>query len=147
MQARILRPKGRSKGKAARAIAGVGGITVEDLNTFTFLEHGSAPGLAYFDASIPGGAKYWVTPVRAFVDSEGRIDLASFRASATSRAPYGIEEYKPESSKDIPNVALGNHRDVPRLDGKRRWKNAENLPLPEQGAGDVAKNLMNTLRS
>ena len=145
VQARILRPKGRFKGRTGRAIAGIGGITVEDLNSMNS-EQGSAPGLAYFDSSITGGAKYWVNPVRAWVDSEGRIDLASFRATATSRAPYGVEEQKRDTSKGISDVARGTHRDVPRLDSKRRWRNPDTAAAPQKDLGDVTKNLMDTLR-
>ncbi|CAG8884006.1 unnamed protein product [Penicillium nalgiovense] len=41
VEARILRPKGRFKGRMARALAGIGGIAVEDLNAMTFVEQGT----------------------------------------------------------------------------------------------------------
>ncbi|KAE8146042.1 NAD(P)-binding protein [Aspergillus avenaceus] len=147
VEARILRPKGRFKGKTAKAIAGVGGIAVEDLNAMTFVEQGSPAGLAYFDASVPGGAKYWVTPIRASVDSEGRIGLASYRASATAKAPYNIEDYKKPNS--IPEIARGE-RFVPRLDRQRPRQNAASPQAgePQQATTeDIAKNLMKTLSS
>ncbi|KAG2412413.1 hypothetical protein HFD88_009970 [Aspergillus terreus] len=136
VEARILRPKGRFKGRTSKAIAGVGGIAVEDLNAMTFVEQGSPPGLAYFDASIPGGAKYWVTPIRASVDSEGRIGLASYRASATAKAPYNIEDYKKPGLTSISDVARGDQRVVPRLD-RSRFRERQ----------DIANNLMKNLKS
>ncbi|KAE8341586.1 hypothetical protein BDV24DRAFT_150993 [Aspergillus arachidicola] len=145
VEARILRPKGRFKGRTSKAIAGVGGIAVEDLNAMTFVEQGSPPGLAYFDVSIPGGAKYWVTPIRASVDSEGRIGLASYRASATAKAPYNIEDYKKPSLTTISDVARGDQRVVPRLDRhKPRFRPSGE---PQHTTEDIAKNLMKTLSS
>ncbi|BCS03522.1 mitochondrial 37S ribosomal protein bS1m [Aspergillus luchuensis] len=137
VEARILRPRGR-KGKNTKAIAGVAGIAVEDLNTVTFTEQDSPAGLAYFDASIPGGAKYWATPIRAFVDSEGKIGLASYRASATAKAPYGIDSQKKPGSYSISDVARGDQRVVPRLD---RQRNAA------AETEEVARNLMKSLGS
>ncbi|KAH1866223.1 hypothetical protein KXX08_003257 [Aspergillus fumigatus] len=152
VQARILRPKGRFKGKTSKAIAGVGGIAVEDLNAMTFIEQGSPAGLGYFDASIPGGAKYWVTPIRASVDSDGRIALASYRASATAKAPYGIEEYQKPSSTSISPAARTDQRVVPRLDNLanlsyvRRGQDSA-ADQPEKDREDVARNLLRTLSS
>ncbi|PYH99624.1 hypothetical protein BO71DRAFT_394102 [Aspergillus ellipticus CBS 707.79] len=136
VQARILRPKGRFKGKTAKAIAGVGGIVVEDLNAMNFVEQGSPAGLATFDATIPGGAKYWVTPIRSSVDSEGKIGLSSYRASATSKAPYNIEQHQTAGSYSISDVARGDHRMVPKLDTQGK-----------AGTEDVARNLLKTLSS
>ncbi|OJJ46655.1 hypothetical protein ASPZODRAFT_1992108 [Penicilliopsis zonata CBS 506.65] len=115
VEARILRPKGRFKGRTSKAIAGVGGIAVEDLNAMTFVEQGAPAGLATFDASTPGGSKYWVTPIRASVDSDGRIGLASYRASATAKAPYRIDEQR-KATNIISDAARGDQRSVPRLD-------------------------------
>ncbi|KAI9934652.1 hypothetical protein ASPWEDRAFT_44107 [Aspergillus wentii DTO 134E9] len=143
VEARILRPKGRFKGRTSKAIAGVGGIAVEDLNAMTFVEQGSPPGLAYFDASIPGGAKYWVTPIRASVDSEGRIGLASYRASATAKAPYGLEDYKKPSLTSISDAARGDQRFVPRLDGR----SPDSASKRQHETEDIARTLMRTLRS
>ncbi|GFF21950.1 hypothetical protein IFM61606_08213 [Aspergillus udagawae] len=153
VQARILRPKGRFKGKTSKAIAGVGGIAVEDLNAMTFIEQGSPAGLAYFDVSIPGGAKYWVTPIRASVDSDGRIGLASYRASATAKAPYGIEEYQKPTFTSISPVARAEQRVVPRLDKlaslpyARRGQDMSASEQPGKAREDVARNLLRTLSS
>ncbi|KAA8650545.1 hypothetical protein EYZ11_002106 [Aspergillus tanneri] len=146
VEARILRPKGKFKNRTAKAIAGVGGIAVEDLNAMTFVEQGSPPGLANFDASIPGGAKYWVTPIRASVDSEGRIGLASYRASATAKAPYRIEDYKKPGSTSISDVARGGQRAVPRLD-RARPRAPRTRDSSHGSTEDIARNLMKTLSS
>jgi hypothetical protein len=154
VEARILLPKKRYKGRMSRAIVGVGGIASEDLNAIgTFAEQTGPPGLAYFDASIPGGAKYWVTPVRVSVDSDGRIGLFSYRASVTARAPYGITDYKKPSSTSISEVARGEQRTVPRLDrhpSQPRFNDPDNAAFatqPARGTEDVARSLMRTISS
>ncbi|KAJ5502409.1 Mitochondrial ribosomal protein MRP51 [Penicillium fimorum] len=154
VEARILRPKGRFKGRMARALAGIGGIAVEDLNAMTFVEQGTPPGLTFFDASIPGGGKYWVTPIRASIDSDGRIGLSSYRASATAKAPYGIEDHHKPSTLTISDVATAPSPLVPRLDrqsfGQPRFQpSTENRPRrqPTRGTEDVARSLLNNLNS
>lgn len=144
VEARILRPKGKFKNKSAKAIAGVGGIAVEDLNAMTFIEQGSPPGLSSFDASIPGGGKYWVTPIRASVDSNGRIGLASYRASAAAKAPYRIEDYRKPGS--LSDAVHGNQRFVPRLD-RSRPRTPRRRESNQGSTEDIAKNLMKTLSS
>ena len=147
VEARILRPKGRFKGRVSKAIAGVGGIAVEDLNAMTFVDQGTPPGLTFFDATIPGGAKYHVTPIRASVDSEGRIGLSSYRAGATAKAPYGIEDYKkPSSVASISEVARRDARIIPRLD-RMRFQQAEDMSgkTSQRDREDLARALMDNL--
>jgi Mitochondrial ribosomal protein subunit len=153
VEARILSPRKRYKGRASKVIAGVAGIAVEDLNAMTFEQHGPL-GLAYFDASVPGGAKYWLTPIRASVDSEGRISLACFRATTTSKAPYGITDYKKPALIRISEVARGENRAVPRLDKlsprSPRLNNSTNLlstMQPLEGTEEIAQNLIRTISS
>lgn len=150
VEARILRPKGRFKGRVSKAIAGIGGIAVEDLNAMTFVEQGTPPGLTYFDATIPGGAKYYVTPIRASVNSQGRIGLASYRATAASKAPYGIEDYKkPDSVASITDAARRDVRILPRLDQRFRRATDEEGPNQslEKSSTEVARNLIDSLNS
>lgn len=159
VEARILRPKGRFKGRVAKAIAGVGGIAVEDLNAMTFIDQGTPPGLTFFDATIPGGAKYWVTPIRASVDSDGRLGLASYRANATAKAPYGIQDYAKPNVTSISEAARRDAKVVPRLDARpklprvrpsakdlrRPTENVQGRPAEKKNAEDVVKNLMEDL--
>ncbi|KAL2872449.1 mitochondrial 37S ribosomal protein bS1m [Aspergillus lucknowensis] len=153
VEARILRPKGRFKGKSAKAIAGVGGIAVEDVNAMTFAEQGAPAGLASFDATIPGGAKYYVTPFRASVDSYGRIQLASFRATTAAKVAYGIQEYKKPSTgpltpwMSVDEFTRDQQRIVPRLDRPRTSPLPISSQEPAQKTEDVARNLMRTLSS
>ncbi|PWY73688.1 hypothetical protein BO70DRAFT_364598 [Aspergillus heteromorphus CBS 117.55] len=131
VEARVLRPKGRFKGRSSgKAVTGVGGIAVDESTMHTFIEKGSSAANAVFDSSIPGGAKFWVNPVRSSVDSEGRIELKANRASATAKAPYGIDQndFSPLSISDI---IRGDHRVVPKMD--------------RQPSGDIAKNLIDSL--
>lgn len=153
VEARILRPKGRFRGRVSRAIAGIGGIAVEDLNAMTFIDQGTPPGLTFFDATIPGGAKYWVTPIRASVDSEGRIGLSSYRASATAKAPYGIQDYTKPSVTSISEAARRDAHVVPRLD-RPRLNQARLRPSadgaqgqPAKGTEDLVQSLMKNLNS
>lgn len=152
VQARILRPKGRFKGQSSKAIAGVGGIAVEDLNAMTFVDQGTPSGLTSFDSTIPGGAKYYVTPIRASVDSKGRIGLYSYRASATAKAPYGIEDLQKESATSISSAARRDARFVPRLDrdlNQARFRPSRDYKQrkPKQATEDVARSLMQNLSS
>lgn len=150
VEARILRPKGRFKGRPSRAMAGIGGFAVEDLNAMTFADQGTPPGLTFFDATIPGGAKYWVTPIRAAIDSQGKVNLSSYRASANSKAPYGIEDYKKPVTTSISEAAALDASVVPRLDQRG------NKPRPAvrprgvrdgSGTQDLAKNLLKNLKA
>lgn len=153
VEARILRPKGRFKGKTSKAVAGVAGITVEDLNAQTFPD-GHPPGLVHFDANIPGGAKYWVTPIRASVTSDGRINLASYNATPASKAAHGIDGYGQSGGTSISDVARGDSRVVPRLDKlsprQPRFtilRTSAEAGQPMQGTEDITRSLMKSLSS
>ncbi|KAI9371334.1 mitochondrial ribosomal protein MRP51 [Aspergillus egyptiacus] len=148
VEARILRPKGKFRGKSNKAIAGIGGIAVEDVNSMTFTEQGAPPGLSSFDPTIPGGPKYHVTPIRASVDSDGRIQLSSYRASATTKASFGVQDHKKPTISgrmNVPEYARDTQRQVPRLDRARISPKSAPLAQPEQKTEDVARNLMKTL--
>lgn len=153
VEARILRPKGKFRGRSSKAIAGIGGIAVEDLNAITFSDQGLPPGLTHFDASIPGGAKYWVSPVRAAVNSDGRIGISSYRASASAKAPYGIQDYKKPDSTSISDAARRDAKMMPRLDRRQlnqaRYRSSpEDAPRrPTRGTEEVARDLMKNLGS
>ncbi|PWY74609.1 hypothetical protein BO94DRAFT_538770 [Aspergillus sclerotioniger CBS 115572] len=138
VEARILRPKGRFKGKNSKAIAGVAGFAVEDINAMTFHEQGAPYGLKTLDTTTPGGSKYWVTPIRATIDSAGKVGLFSYRASTTAKAPYGIESPNMPVYYNITDKARGRQRVVPRLDGQ---------PGPQAPREEVARNLMKSLSS
>ncbi|KAJ5172597.1 hypothetical protein N7492_005190 [Penicillium capsulatum] len=153
VEARILRPKGKFRGRSSKAIAGIGGIAVEDLNAITFNDQGLPPGLTHFDATIPGGAKYWASPIRAAVDSEGRIGLSSYRASASAKAPYGIQDYKKPDSTSISGAARRDATMMPRLDRPKlhqaRYRSSpqDGPRQPAMDTEQVARNLMKRLSS
>ncbi|PGH13670.1 hypothetical protein AJ79_03519 [Helicocarpus griseus UAMH5409] len=86
--ARILRPKRRQWGNSYKAVIGVGGIVTEDINAHAYKETEGPEGITNFDPDVPGGAKYWVHPVRASVTSQGKINLSISRSSEKSRALY-----------------------------------------------------------
>ncbi|KAL4784005.1 NAD(P)-binding protein [Aspergillus varians] len=150
VEARVLRPRGKVRGRAGKAIAGVGGIAIEDVSAMTFAEQGAPPGLGSFDASIPGGAKYHVTPIRASIKTDGRVFIAAHRASANSKVAYGLQDYKKPSlsSRFNPAEAMRHsQRSVPRLDRARTFREPVSLEQPGQKTEDVARNLMKTLTS
>ncbi|KKZ57817.1 hypothetical protein EMCG_05568 [[Emmonsia] crescens] len=114
--ARILRPKRRHRGNAYKAIVGVGGIVTEDVNAHAFREHNGPGGITDFDPDVPGGAKYWVHPVRASVTSEGKISLAIDRASDTAKALHGG---LPEAEEPLPDYVRGTQRTFEELAPRR----------------------------
>ncbi|KAL4914696.1 NAD(P)-binding protein [Aspergillus aurantiobrunneus] len=150
VEARVLRPRGKVRGKNGRAIVGVSGITFEDVSSMTFAEQGAPAGLGSFDANIPGGAKYHVTPIRASINSNGRLYLASYRANASSKMVYGLQDYKRPSFSSRFNPAemmRARQRTVPRLDQARTSPQPASIEQPGQDTEDVAKNLMRALTS
>ncbi|RAL11646.1 mitochondrial 37S ribosomal protein bS1m [Aspergillus homomorphus CBS 101889] len=151
VQARVLRPKGHFKGRKGKAYASIGGIVVDDINAMAFEE--SSHGISQFDATIPGGAKYWANPIRASVNIEGRIDLTSERATPNSRAPYGVQEYqKPNRFRLSPVVGQsGQQHVVPRLDRARPQfgtsSKSRDLGTPEGNTETIAQELMKKISS
>ncbi|KAJ5341520.1 Mitochondrial ribosomal protein MRP51 [Penicillium brevicompactum] len=151
VEARILRPKGKFKGKPGRGIGSVGGIAVDDLNFTSFRGADHPPGLLHFDASLPGGGKYWARPIRAHVDSQGRIRIASYRASPEEMIPYGLKEFKKESTLTISDVTEDNAMSVPRLDkaslSQPRFTSSSLRPssAPTQDKEDVARSLLDKI--
>ena len=74
---------------------GVGGIVTTDNVLSSFKAQPrlrdpfpSTPGIANFEPDIPGGAKVWVRPLRANVDSKGQIKLEVERANKEALAIY-----------------------------------------------------------
>jgi hypothetical protein len=144
VEARILSPRKRFKGRISGAVLAVGGIASEDRLSHTFTERDAPAGMQYFDATIPGGAKTWVTPDRVTVDSNGKIDLASNRASESSKTPYGMADYQKPSTTNISDVTSGGPRTVPRLDASGPL-NARPSFKPVMDKGDHARNLMKAI--
>ncbi|KAL2856589.1 mitochondrial ribosomal protein MRP51 [Aspergillus pseudoustus] len=146
-EARVLRRKGRFKGASFRAIVGVGGIALEDGEPKTFSDPNAPHGITYFDSAIPGGAKYYVTPYRAMMESDGRIRLAVHRAEPQTRFAYGVQNYqKPEAAATTRSDSSRlRRRPIQRLDRSRTDSLSEPLPLPAEPTEDVARNLMRTL--
>lgn len=151
VEARALRPKGKFKGRPGRAIAGIGGIAVDDLNSFGFQSGATPPGVLQFDASIPGGGKYWSNPVRASIDHHGSIRLASIRSGPEELVAYGLDEHKKENTLSISDVAEYNARSVPRLDRKSPSQpqfsslQPRSPSRPVQDTEDVARSLLDKL--
>ncbi|KAL2047552.1 hypothetical protein ABVK25_011410 [Lepraria finkii] len=94
---RVIAPQKIQTRTQARALIGVAGVVGSD-SKMTFNKTGELPGVANYDPDIPGGAKIWVRPRRAGIDSHGRIELLVDRAS-----------------KNAVHVAQGLHSEEPKL--------------------------------
>ncbi|KAL4938044.1 mitochondrial ribosomal protein subunit-domain-containing protein [Aspergillus oleicola] len=144
VEARILRPRGKVKGKSGRAVGGIGGIAFEDLSASGFVEHKAPPGMLSFDGTIPGGGKYYVSPIRVSVNTTGRINVVASRPSEGTKAAYGIQDYQKQSaanstrytSFDLHRAGL---RSVPRLDRARTISPAEGGAEPQQPSEQTVK--------
>lgn len=135
VEARVLRPKTRLRSRAGRSVMGVAGIASDDMNSIGVHEDGAPPGLQSFDATVPGGAKYYMSPVRAFVNGEGKVSILSQKATANTKAAYGVEDYRHASSTSIPEAARGRMRTIARLD----------RPRFDEGVENATKSLMGTI--
>ena len=114
VQGRILQPQNYAR-QESRAMVGVGGIVTEDTESTVFrmrsYDSKYVPGLGRFAPDIPGGAKLWVQPKQASVDSAGRIKLHYDRAEKNTVTIY--EEKLQE--EPLPEVTKGYDRRVPDL--------------------------------
>ncbi|KAL3444016.1 mitochondrial ribosomal protein MRP51 [Aspergillus insuetus] len=144
VEARVLRRKGRYKGQSFRSIVGVGGVALDDPDIKAFNESTPPPGLSHFEADIPGGAKYYVTPVRAAVESNGRIRLQASRSDPTTKLAYGVKDYEKPVEASRPAPHRQRQGNVPRLD-RPSFPQSDPLPPPEKRTEDVARNLIRTL--
>ena len=95
-----------------KIMIGVGGVIAEGLPATNVVvdKRDPIPGWTRYDPDIEGGAKIWVHPQRANIDSSGRINLRLQLASKQTLAVWEGEEEKPLSE-----VVKANDRDVPDL--------------------------------
>ncbi|SLM40755.1 Mitochondrial ribosomal protein MRP51, fungi [Lasallia pustulata] len=111
---RVLKPQNASSSES-KAKVGVGGIVAEDPESALFKGRPKdakyVPGLASFDPNIPGGAKVWVQPQQASIDSEGKIKLRYERAEKSTVIIY---EEKVQD-EPLPEVTKGYDRQAPDL--------------------------------
>ena len=156
VEARILRPRGKFRNQQGKALAGIAGIVAEDLNALSFADQTAPAGLSSFDASIPGGGKYYANPIRAFFKQDGRIVLSSFKATANSMAPYNIEEYRKPSGSSAGDIGLRGTRYVPSMDARstrqqpsfmKSMNMDEVEQQPRQDTDSLARSLMRTIRA
>ncbi|KAL8746527.1 MAG: hypothetical protein Q9190_001473 [Brigantiaea leucoxantha] len=134
VQARVLRPQSSSATgqRKLHALLGIGGVAGDDLVASSH-QSTERPGIARYDPDIPGGAKVWVHPARASIDSHGRIKLDSKPAVKETLAIYEGKEIAIVSKP--PAFTRGQDRVVPRLDSDR--------PQPK-GVGDRSYGLGQT---
>jgi hypothetical protein len=79
-QARILRPRRQMQASPARL--GVAGFVVHTPMGDTIANNKGGNVFDRIDPAVEGGAKVWVNPVRAAVDSSGRVSLVVDQPSA-----------------------------------------------------------------
>lgn len=111
---RVLEPQNFGR-QVSKAKVGVGGVIANDSESsmfkMRFNDPKYVPGLNEFDPSIPGGAKVWVLPKQASINSEGKIRLRYERAAKSTVAIY--EEKVQE--EPLPEVTKGYERSTPDL--------------------------------
>lgn len=89
---RVIRPQTLRDIKNARALLGVAGVVARD-NRNTSNKDQGPPGLTTFEPDAPGGAKIWVHPEHASIDSRGRIKLIVHSTDKHTLAIYeGVVE-------------------------------------------------------
>lgn len=150
---RVLQPQNFGL-QDMKAKVGVGGIVTEDSKSAMFKVKPTDPnyvqGLASFDPSIPGGAKVWVQPTQASIDSEGKIKLRHERAEKNTVAIF--EEKVQE--EPLPEVTKGYDRNTPDLAPSARSRSGSSagygldrsrdrvLPLRNEVAPDVTEDVL-----
>ncbi len=86
VRARVLQPQRSTTGYNNIARIGVAGVVGDDSQPRGFNKTNNVGvteaerALAEFDPTIPGGAKIWVRPDRASIDSQGRIKIETLHA-------------------------------------------------------------------
>ena len=155
--------------RQARALIGVAGVVAKDLHLTFWKESkpgpNSKPGIDRFDPDIPGGAKLWVTPTRASVSSQGRIDMFVDRAN---KHALNVLEGTEEEEAKLPAAAIAAAQDretpllnssAPRREGRAQYYGMGGMsgasssvrarpllgpddPMPEQSLNDLLRGAM-----
>ena len=105
VRSRILQSQSFAGGyKQGRVVLGVGGVVAADSSDATFKQLRNTkdpePGWSSFDPDIEGGAKTWIHPEAASIDSQGRIKLNVDRASKDTVAVWEGQAEKIEALGD-----------------------------------------------
>lgn len=126
IQARILRPQRTGIVSYGSALLGIGGVAAEDSTKRTGFRDNDRglrekPGIQRFSPDIVGGAKIWIRPDRANVDTHGKLKLHVLRVDSEDEAIYeGVVE-EADVGKRRPPIDPG-FTSMPRLDSKRTLK-------------------------
>ena len=156
---RVLKPQ-NSNSSESKAKVGVGGIVAEDPESALFKGRQKdakyVQGLASFDPSISGGAKVWVQPQQASINSEGKIKLRYERAEKSTVIIY---EEKVQD-EPLPEVTKGYDRQAPDLAPSTRPRSGSRmgygldrpseraLPLRSDNAPEISQDeLLNMMES
>ena len=138
LQGRVIAPKFVRGSRQDRALIGVAGVVARDnrMTMFKDARRENTPGVDRFEPDVSGGAKLWVTPSKATVNSRGRIDMVVDRA--TRHALSAITETTLDRSQ-LPEAALASAQDraVPSLTSSqpRRPRNGTGYGLEDSGGG------------
>lgn len=115
LQGRVVAPQKVRGTTQKSALVGVGGVVAAD-SKITFYASEEAPGVGQYDPDIEGGAKMWVHPKRATIDSRGRIELVVDRADKNSiNVAKGLHSEEPESQPPPAAIAGAQDRQTPDL--------------------------------
>ena len=156
---RVIAPQKIQTRLQARALIGVAGVVASD-SKMTFNKKGELQGVANFDPDIPGGAKIWVQPRRASINSLGRIELIVDRANKNAvNVAQGLHS---EESK-FPEAAVASAQDratptltpsPPRISRSKQGYGVEDMGVqnsngratPFDGLNDQQPNFSDLLR-
>lgn len=161
VRSRILQSQSFTGGyKQGRVVLGVGGVVAADSSDATFKQPKNIkdpePGWSSFDPDIEGGAKTWIHPEAASIDSEGRIKLNVDRASKDTVAVW---EGQAEKIETLGEEVKGEDRRAPNFDsyfqnpfGSRTGegqRESKPKPIPKYGSkvsDESQQELMDLLR-
>jgi hypothetical protein len=81
LPARVLVPSQMKTRGRGRAVLGVAGVAAEDEDSTTMASYNDRNPVAHLDTETEGGKKIWVSPVRASIAPDGKINLQFARAA------------------------------------------------------------------
>ena len=146
IRSRILQSQSFAGGyKQGRVVLGVGGVVAADSSVATFKQprnsKDSEPGWSSFDPDIEGGAKTWIHPEAASIDSQGRIKLNVDRASKDTVAVWEGQAEKIEAlgqvvkGEDLSATDYNSYFQDPFGSRKgERQRDSKPKPIPKYGS-------------
>ncbi|KAL8947795.1 MAG: hypothetical protein Q9222_005965 [Ikaeria aurantiellina] len=120
IQARVLRPQTTNQVISHNsALLGVGGVAADDwTKRTTWKSTNEKSGIKSFDPDIEGGAKIWVRPDRASIDTRGRIKMHVLRVDSQDEVIYEGNVVQPPTRRSSAPIDT-DFKSMPKLDSFR----------------------------